>query len=896
MIVRGVGPIPCDYLLCGTTPGRDEDRAGQPFVGKTGQELNRHLDGDRLPARSQIFLTNRIRQFGGKDYVYTSADYARDEPPLIDEMVRVSPSIIIPMGREAIRWFMGDVDVDDVHGLPWYLPTDKLVALRLHGYHPRSAQPIVFPLYHIAAGFRNPETSALVSYDFEQLRAFFAGQLTTRKLYDDPYSQPTYQEITEPAMVAVDALRPIAIDTEGSPRAPWSIQYSQHAGTAYVIRAGATAALQRFGELLIKHRPRIVYHNSLHDIPMMRALGLPDDLPFDDTMVAAYLLQVEPKGLKPLCIRHCNMAMQSYEDVMGDASHRLALDYFQCLWDIEQADYEVEQGAEFERINRTPLRDAAGQPKRDKTGAIKYRKTRVLPAIPRSPLHKAVERALRSRTPRKLWENWEDDQPHIRIEAVRRLGDMPEPTLDHVPSVSAIHYGGRDADGTARLFPEMESRVSALGLQCVYQLELGTYPLIDRMHAVGIKPDLAHFKEFSRDLAFEIADLQVQLEQETTIEGFNANSGDQVADFVFERLGLDGYKKTSSGRFSTNDKVLEALEKEHPEFPVISTIRSYREIYKLKHTFVDRIPDFVHRWPYDGRVHATFRTTRVVTGRLAASDPNLLAQPKHGKFAKRFRKGWVAEDGHLLGEWDLSQIELRVLAHLSQDPVMLAIFRGERRNPDGSLIDLHAALAQRIFGVAPKDQDKSKHRLPAKAVNFGLPMGMTCKGLTVELRKNGVEIDEDDAQRWIDETMALYAGVPRYQQACIAEAKRNGYIRCLSGRIRYIGGIKSWDEMIRAEAERFSFSTKIQEGAQWIMKQNETAIWQDIIISNRGRVQPLLQVHDAINLEFDDDPSLAKELNSQMMTIMTRAPKGFSVPIDSSGEYGYNMADMQEFK
>lgn len=696
----------------------------------------------------------------------------------------------------------------------------------------------------------------------------------------------------------MDARLTIAIDTEGVPRAPWSLQFSVRPGEAYVILASDASGLNHFREWLTRVRPVVVMHNMLYDLEMLRAMGIDVvqmGLELHDTMVAAYLLQVEPRGLKPLCVRHASMKMSSYEDVMGDAANRLAVDYFNCLWDIEQADYDVAQQAEFALINRTPLLDKAGVPKVDKLGNIKYRKTTVMPTIPRSPLHKAVERGLRSRTPRKLWENWDDDQPHIRIAAYDRLGDMPEPTLDHVPLLEAVQYGGRDSDGTGRLAPELDRRIKSLGLHGVYQLELGTYPLIDRMHTIGVKPDLAHFKEFSRDLAFEVADLQLKLEQQTTIEGFNANSGDQVADFVFERLGLEGYKKTASGRFSTNDKVLEALEKEHPEFPVISTIREFREIYKLKHTFVDRIPDFVHRWPFDGRVHATFRTTRVVTGRLAASDPNLLAQPKHGKFAKRFRRGWVADDGHLLGEWDLSQIELRVLAHLSQDPVMCAIFRGETRNPDGSLIDLHAALAQRIFGVAPKDQDKSRHRLPAKAVNFGLPMGMTYKGLTVELRKNGVEISEDDAQRWIDETFKLYAGVPKYQQACIAEAKRAGYIRCLSGRIRYIGGIKSWDEATRSEAERFSFSTKIQEGAQWIMKQNEQAIWQDIIVPSEGRVQPILQVHDAINLEFGDDPQLARDLNRSMMQIMTRVPQGFSVPIDSSGEYGPNMADMEAF-
>jgi DNA polymerase-1 len=437
-----------------------------------------------------------------------------------------------------------------------------------------------------------------------------------------------------------------------------------------------------------------------------------------------------------------------------------------------------------------------------------------------------------------------------------------------------------------------------MGLRSVYHLELSTYPLIERMHHVGIKPDLVHFRALSDRLADEVAILQDSLVAATTNATFNANSGDQVADYLFDTLGLEGFKRVSSGRFSTNDKVLEALEHEHPEYPIISTIRSYRETYKLKNTFVDRLPDFVHRYPRDGRIHTTFRTTSVVTGRLAASDPNLLAMPKHGKFAKDFRRGWVPEPGHLFAEWDLSQIELRVGAHLSQDPYMLKIYRGEIRNPDGSPIDLHAGLAQRIFGVKPQDQDKSKHRLPCKEINFGFWMGQTAQGLMVSLRKNGMLVDLDDAQRWLDEANKTYQGAQPYKDGMIAEARRNGFIRCLSGRIRYIGGIRSPHENVRAEAERFAFSTPVQEGAQWIMKQAEARLYQDILIPywRQGRwVEPLIQIHDALTLELEDDPELAQELNAQMVANMTTLPAGFSVPIETSGDWGRNWTDMESF-
>ena len=869
--VHGSGPVPCEFAIVGEGPGWEEDRAGSPFVGKTGQELNRYLDGNSLPARSDVFTTNIYREYKGKDYVYTPEDLLRDEQDLLRELRQVRPRIIIPLGRHATRWFLGDVDMDSTQRIPWRLPPSaKLDFLQ--------DDTVVFPVVHPAAGFHNPEMSPHVVAGFQELARFLEGEVEPRGLFEDPYPDPVYTEITtvEQLESILEQARGVnlAIDTEGSAREPWSLQFAWEPGVAYVIRAKNATIMAAFDRYLRVYRPRLTYHSALHDLSVMRALHLPTDLDFDDTIVMSYLLQLEPQGLKPLCVRHCGMQMQSYDDILGDADQRLAIDYFLGLWDVEQLDYEARrEDAFWQEIDNG-------------------RRITTLPKLPKTSLHKAVERALRSANARNLWHNQVED---IQVAAYNRLGPLPQPTLDHVQPADAVAYGARDADGTTRVREQLSPRIEALGLQSVYQLELDTYPLIERMAYVGLKPDLDHFAGLSTRLDAEIDALRARLVDSTGNDTFNANSGDQVADYVFDTLGLEGVKKTSSGRFSTNDKILEALEREHPEFPVLTDIRAYRELYKLKNTFVDRIPDFVRRWPYDGRVHSTFRTTRVVTGRLAASDPNLLAMPKHGKFAKEFRKGWVADEGHVLCEWDLSQIELRVLAHLSQDPVLLAVFRGELRNPDGSKIDLHANLAQRIFGGKAADHAKGTSRLAAKAINFGLPMGMTNKGLAVELRKNGVNVSEDDAQQWINETMALYKKVPDYQDQKAAEAKRNGYVRCLSGRIRYIGGIASRIEGIREEAKRFAFSTPIQEGAQWLMKQAEIRLWTELI---RRRsigewVEALIQVHDALTIETT--PAIAPNLHQFMVWNMTQTPAGFSVPVETSGDYGLNWAEMQEF-
>jgi len=468
---------------------------------------------------------------------------------------------------------------------------------------------------------------------------------------------------------------------------------------------------------------------------------------------------------------------------------------------------------------------------------------------------------------------------------VAKLGEMPLASLSDVPFDEALTYACRDADATCRLKPRLWERIEAMGLEDVYRLELSTYHLIDRMMMIGIKPDLERFSTFSQRLEGEITGIQSRLDTAAGTPDFNANSHPQVRALLFDTYGLPEAKRTPGGEASTNDIILEALEKEYGvTYPAIPLIRDYRETYKLKNTFVDRIPDFVNRYPHDGRVHATFRTTRVVTGRLAASDPNLLALPEHGDLAYLFKYGWVAGTGHVLGAWDESQIELRVLAHLSKDSVLLAAYR------DG--LDLHAALAVRIFGGTEADHKKGTGRLAAKAINFGIPMGMQAQGLCLQLRKNGlIDVDEDDAQKWLDETVGLYTGVAKYKDLRIAEARRNGFVRCLSSRVRYIGGIHSWDRAVKAESERFAFSTPIQEGAQWIMKQAEAHLWVELRrLWKRGYwVEPLMQVHDALKLEMEE--GLQDHMNTVMRHCMIDAVEhNLCVPLEVKGEYGKNFA------
>lgn len=876
-------------MVIGEYPGKAESRSGRPFVGRTGKELDRVLDGCSLPRRGDCYVTNFIKEWGGDDYDYVQADFDRDEPELIHEIRTVRPAVILALGRHITRWFLGDVDLDETFAIPWRLPQDS----PRRGLFEKPDDVSVLAAYNPAAGFRSPDISARIAYQFTQFEAFWKGELSARHLYADAISAPSYYELGR--VVDVDRIMAagghIATDTEGYPHAPWSVQGTSLSGVAWIIRYCHRVLIDRFAEW-VNTCPELfdfTFHNALHDLAMFRAFGVDTTrLRFDDTMIQAYNLQLEPQGLKPLCARFCGMQMSHYDEIMGDADRRLAQQWL--LMALENEDHEYQERCEgaFLLATTTPFID-----KRGKTQP--GRKLRSVPKLPKTDLHKSVERCLRSKNPRKLWTDQVLDR---HIDARPTYGTIWHATLDHVPLDRALAYAGRDADGTHRLRPQLEERLRANALWDTYLADLGTVPLIDRMQQVGIKPDLAHFAQLSRDLDTELVDIQSRLLVRIGGSGvqapasFNPNSTYHVGELLFGAFKIDSLRWTSTDLPSTNDKVLEALERDQALSravrDIISDIRYYRETYKLKHTFVDQIPEFTNRWPYDGRIHATFRITRTVSGRLAASDPNLLAMPKYGKFATRFREGFVSRDGAVLASWDLSQIELRVLAHLSQDPVLLAAFRTGQ--------DLHAKLAQRIFGGREDDYAKGQGRLAAKAVNFGIPMGMTCVGLCLELRKNGVDVDEDDAQKWLDETMRLYARVPEYQQGKIAEARRYGYVTDIRGRRRYIGGTHSFDDATRSEAERFAFSTPIQAGAQEIMKEAEAYVYTDILLPHwtAGHyVEPLIQIHDDLLLEVDEAHVL--QLDREMRHAMTQVPAHWlSVPIETSGDYGKNWGSMKE--
>ena len=401
-------------MLVSDYPGRMEHQQGLPLVGKTGDEVNRRLDGVKLPVRADWFISNLIRAWNPANE-YTHADVARDEHELVKELATVHPKLVVTLGRWSARWFLGDINLDEVQALAWFDPKDP--------------SRVIFPITNPAAGFRSPEVQSQVDHGFRELALYFEGKTEPRELFKDDYPNPTYIEVTDPAWIkaALYGATDISIDTEGRGDRPWSVQFAFHPGTAYLIRVSNEKALRAFFDTLLVERPRITFHGSLHDFGIFRALlqrlGLPVESlyewAFDDTQIMAYLLQLEPIGLKPNCVRHCNMVMQDYMEVLGDAQLTLSQNYLVRVFDIEQVKYAQRQKEEFERINRTPLLDSEGRHKRDKQGRTRYRKTTVLPNLPKTDTHKAALRVLGSANPFKLWGEQRED---IRVAAYNLEG------------------------------------------------------------------------------------------------------------------------------------------------------------------------------------------------------------------------------------------------------------------------------------------------------------------------------------------------------------------------------------------------------------------------------------------------------------------------------------------
>jgi DNA polymerase-1 len=430
----------------------------------------------------------------------------------------------------------------------------------------------------------------------------------------------------------------------------------------------------------------------------------------------------------------------------------------------------------------------------------------------------------------------------------------------------AGQYAAEDADITLRLHRVLAPRLAAEpALEKVYrQIEMPLVPVLARIEANGVCIDSAELRRQSADLSSRMLAAQRKA-TELAGRSFNLDSPKQLCAVLFEELGLPALVKTPKGQPSTNEEALEAIADQH-ELPRV--ILEYRGLAKLRSTYTDKLPEMVN--PETGRVHTSYHQSGAATGRLSSSDPNLQNIPIRTDDGRRIRKAFVAPPGRRLMACDYSQIELRIMAHLSEDPGLIRAFEQG--------VDVHRATAAEVFGRALEEVTANERRA-AKAINFGLMYGMSAFGLARNLG-----IDRGQAQDYVALYFSRYPAVRDFMERMRVQAREQGYVETLFGRRLYLNDIHARNQGLRAGAERAAINAPMQGTAADIIKRAMVSVdgW---LADHRERAQMILQVHD--ELVFEADADFIDTLRAEVETRMTAAAE-LRVPLVVDSGVGSN--------
>jgi DNA polymerase I len=390
------------------------------------------------------------------------------------------------------------------------------------------------------------------------------------------------------------------------------------------------------------------------------------------------------------------------------------------------------------------------------------------------------------------------------------------------------------ADVTGRLSSELRKEVESAGLLNVYEtIDLPLVPVITRMEDAGVKLDCDVLAEMSQRLQADTQKLAARI-HELAGEVFNINSPKKLGEILFNKLNLPKPVKYGKGKtISTAVDVLEALA---PDYEIVRLVMEFRQLTKLKSTYIDSLPLLCR--PGTGRIHTSFNQAATATGRLSSTNPNLQNIPIRTEIGREIRAAFVAEKGNVLLKADYSQIELRLLAHYSEDPLLVDAYRTGQ--------DIHTLTAAQVFGVPPMMID-AEHRRRAKAVNFGIVYGLSPFGLSQQLG-----IEQREAKKFIEAYFEKYSGVTKFIERTLEQARIEGKVRTLFGRIRPIPDIQSKNPNMRGFAERTAVNTPLQGTAADLIKIAMINIDRELT-TRKLRARMLLQVHDELVFEVPQD-------------------------------------------
>jgi len=435
--------------------------------------------------------------------------------------------------------------------------------------------------------------------------------------------------------------------------------------------------------------------------------------------------------------------------------------------------------------------------------------------------------------------------------------------FDEVSIDVAAKYAAEDSDITFRLTHALQSRLRDETLKLYEELELPLIDVLADMEMTGVKVDREHLKKMSMKLSKALK----KHEDEIYVmagEMFNINSPKQLAVILFEKLGLPAKKKTKTG-YSTDMSVLEELADGH-ELPAM--IVNYRQLTKLKSTYIDALPLEINQ--KTGRVHTSYNQTVAATGRLSSSDPNLQNIPIRSDLGKEIRQAFVAEGDDWLLSADYSQIELRILAHLSGDPALIKAFKNNE--------DIHTRTAAEIFGQPLDGVDEDARRM-AKAVNFGIVYGLSAFGLSRQLK-----ISPGEAKAFIDQYFDLYKNVKTFMENTVEDARQCGYTVTMMNRRRYLPDLHSKNRQVRESAERVAINSPVQGSAADMIKLAMIRLHQ-LLSKQKLKSKMIMQVHDELVFEcpVNEKQEIEALVKSEMENVWP-----MQVPIIVHSEWGKN--------
>lgn len=421
-------------------------------------------------------------------------------------------------------------------------------------------------------------------------------------------------------------------------------------------------------------------------------------------------------------------------------------------------------------------------------------------------------------------------------------------TFNQIALEQAAPYAAEDADVTLQLHLAMwpQLKQSAELLMVFNEIEMPLLPVLSHIERTGVLIDPAILSAHSQELAKRLAELEAQA-HELAEEPFNLASTKQLQAILYEKQKLPVLKKTPGGAPSTNEEVLAELAL---DYPLPKVILEYRGLAKLKTTYTDKLPLMIN--PVSGRVHTSYHQAVTATGRLSSSDPNLQNIPVRNEEGRRIRQAFIAPEGYRIVAADYSQIELRIMAHLSQDEGLLKAFAEGK--------DIHRATASEVFGV-PLDKVTGEQRRSAKAINFGLIYGMSAFGLARQLG-----IPRGEAQRYMDLYFERYPGVLDYMERTRQQASEQGYVSTLDGRRLYLPDVRSSNAMRRKAAERAAINAPMQGTAADIIKRAMIEVDAWLQGQEKPLVRAIMQVHD--ELVFEVHESVIDEASQRIRQLM----------------------------